>query len=329
MYDPIDFRQAYLEVSHEGWVSGTLCAGRQEIVMGAGRLIGNGDWGIGKTYDSLDLTLSRGNAKFVLLAGSPVLIVPTRLDQHKPGEHFYGVYGSIRNPLPSMTVEPYLLFKQNLAVTGEKGGIGDALIVAPGGRVAGNAPGRIDYSAEVVIERGSYSADRASAIGGTYIAGWTLNDSKLKPRISAQFSHASGDSNSKDGLRGTFDSFYASIHDYTSMTDQMGWKNMRGAKAAYDMSATGKLKFRAGFSELYLASTQDGLYNSSGTRIVLNRAATSRHVGSELGVQASYAFSKIFKASAGLSHLYAGQYLIQSKGSYGYNYPWVGFIGTF
>jgi hypothetical protein len=88
-----------------------------------------------RTFDALDLSVSRGAARFDLLAGSPVQIDPTRFDRHKPGEHLYGFYGSLKNIFHGMSVEPYLLFKQNLSVTSEIGLVGDALVASPGVRV--------------------------------------------------------------------------------------------------------------------------------------------------------------------------------------------------
>jgi hypothetical protein len=116
-----------------------------------------------RTFDALDLTLSAGRAKVDLIAGSAVQIDSTRFDRHKPGEHVYDAYRSIRRILPGMNLEPNVLFKQTLNVKSELGVAGDALVVSPGARVFGTAPGRIDYTLEVVAQRGSYSGDKITA----------------------------------------------------------------------------------------------------------------------------------------------------------------------
>jgi Alginate export len=329
LYDPLDLRQGYVELKFEGRPGVRFRAGRQELAFGGERLIGPADWGISRTFDALDLTLSAGQAKVDFIAGSTVLIEPTRFDLHKPGEHVYGAYGSVKRLLPGMNVEPYLLFKQTLNVKSETGVLGDALVLSPGARASGTAPGRIDYALEVVVQRGSYSSDKVVALGDTATVGWTLFDAAIKPRLSVEYNYASGDAATKDGERNTFDQFYPSNHNYYGMIDQFGWKNMKNARAGFDFLPLKKLKVRTDFNEFYLATVKDGLYNSSGTSVVLDRKATSAHIGSETNTVGLYQYSKVWKFGAGFGHLFAGEYLKESKVAYGYTYPYVMLLGNF
>jgi hypothetical protein len=329
MHDPLDLRQAYVSVAREGPVTATLRAGRQELAFGGERLIGPSDWGMSRTFDALDLSLVHGRARLDLLAGSPVLIDSSRFDRHKPGEHFYGAYGSVRNVAPGVNLEPYLLFKQTLLVKSETGVPGDGLVVSPGVRVFGKAPGRLDYIVEVVVQRGSYSADRVVATGQSYSAGWTVVNSAFQPRLSVEYNYASGDSTARDGRRGTFDQFYPSNHGYYGMIDQFGWKNLKNQRIGFDCLPSKKIKLRVDFNEFYLATVLDSLYNSGGNSAVLNRSATSDHIGSEVNTVALYQWSRIWKFGAGYGHLFAGGYLKQSKVGFGYTYPYLMFAGTF
>jgi hypothetical protein len=329
LYNPMDLRQAFAQLSFEGELNVQFRAGRQELAFGGERLIGPADWGISHTFDALDLTLSEGRAKVDLFAGSEVLINLSGFNEHKPGEHVYGAYGSIRRILPGMNLEPYVLFKQKLDVKSELGIIGDALVVSPGARLFGTTPGRLDYTMEVVEQRGSYSADRVSAAADSFVLGWTILNSSLKPRISAEYNYASGDPNNKNGVRDTFDQFYPSNHNYYGMIDQFGWMNMKNERVGFDFLPVKKLKIRADFNEFYLATVQDGLYNSSGSAIVTDRKATSSHIGSEINVVGLYQWTKIWKFGAGMGHLFAGEYLAESKYGFGYTYPYVMLLGNF
>jgi hypothetical protein len=273
--------------------------------------------------------VSAGRAKVDFIAGSTVVIDPEGFDYHKPGEHVYGAYGSIRHLLPGINLEPYLLFKQTANVKSETGMLGDALVLSPGGRAFGTAPGRIDYTLEVVAQRGSYSSDRVVALGDSSMLGWTLFDSVFKPRLSVEYNYASGDPAAKDGERNTFDQFYPSNHAYYGMIDQFGWKNMKNARAGFDFLPLKKLKLRTDFNEFYLATVRDGLYNSSGTSVVLDRKASSAHIGSETNTVALYEYSKVWKFGAGFGHLFAGEYLKEAKVAYGYTYPHVMLLGNF
>jgi hypothetical protein len=330
LYNPLDVRQLYFSVGRreENAVVWSLRAGRQELAFGGERVIGPADWGMSRTFDALDLTLGGGPVKVDLLAGSPVLIDDTRLDRHKPGEHFYGAYGSWKNVAPHLNIEPYALFKTNLFAKSEIGKIGGALVISPGIRFFGVLPGRIDYTAETLLQRGSYSSDKVLAHAYSGVVGLTILDTRWKPRVSAEYNYASGDTKNKDGNRGTFDQFYPSNHGYYGMIDQFGWKNLRNFRAGFDLQPTRKFKLRTDFNTFYLASVQDSLYGSSGTAVVLNRSATSAHIGNETNTVGLYQWTKIWKFGAGYGHLFAGDYLKQSKTNFGYSYPYVVFVGS-
>ena len=330
LYNPMDLRQGYIAVSKEGkWGVAQFRAGRQELAFGGERLIGPADWGMSRTFDALDLTLASGPAKVDFFAGSAVQIDSTRFDRHKPGEHFYGAYGSVGRLLPGMTIEPYVLFKQTLLVKSENGLVGDSLAASPGVRIVGKTAGRLDYVAEVLKQVGSYSSDRVTALGQSYVLGWTVIDSGIRPRLSAEYSYASGDATQKDGTRGTFDQFYPSNHGYYGMIDQFGWKNLKNWRTGFDFLAGKKLKVRTDFNQFYLATVQDSLYGSSGSSVVLNRKATSDHIGSEINTVALYQWTRTWKFGAGYGRLFAGGYLKQSKADFSYTYPYVMFVASF
>src|SRR5579884_648744 len=67
LYNPMDLRQGYIELGHEGETGIRFRAGRQELAFGGERLIGPADWGMSRTFDALDLTVSHGAAKFDFL----------------------------------------------------------------------------------------------------------------------------------------------------------------------------------------------------------------------------------------------------------------------
>jgi hypothetical protein len=167
------------------------------------------------------------------------------------------------------------------------------------------------------------------AWGQSYVAGWAVADVAWKPRVSVEYSYASGDSTYKDGRRGTFDQFYPSNHGYYGMIDQFGWKNLKNSRAGFDCLIGKKIKLRTDLNDFHLASVQDSLYNSSGSSIVLNRKATSDHVGWESNTVGVYQWSKVWKFGAGYGHLFAGSFLKQAKESMGYRYPYVFFTRSF
>ena len=90
-----------------------------------------------------------------------------------------------------------------------------------------------------------------------------------------------------------------------------------------------KLKVRTDFNQFYLATMQDALYGSSGSSVVLNRKATSNHIGSEMNTVALYQWSRIWKVGIGYGRLFAGAFLKQSKTDFSYTYPYLMFVGSF
>jgi hypothetical protein len=160
--------------------------------------------------------------------------------------------------------------------------------------------------------QGSYSSDKIVALGDSAVVGWTLFDVAIKPRLSLEYNYASGNA-AKDGEPNTFDQFYPSNHNYYGMIDQFGWKNMKNERAGFDFLPLKKLKVRTDFNEFYLATVQDGLYNSSGTSVVLDRKATSAHIGPETNTVGLYQYSKVWKFGAGFRQLFAGEYLKESR----------------
>ena len=323
LQNSLDLRQGYVQLgggeSRGQWIR----AGRQELVYGAGRLFSSGDWSnSAKSFDILRGQYYRPGVKLDFVAGSIVLLDASRFDRHKSGEHIYGTYESFDKLVPGMSIEPYFFAKTQGVATGELGSKGDALLVMGGLRFVGKAPGRMDYSFELLHQGGSYATDHISAWGGTYTLGWTVTPSGWKPRVSADYSHASGDRNSKDGRRGTFDLMYGSNQPFFGLTGLFGWKNIRTTRAGLDFSPLRRLTVMIDFRDYNLGTVQDGLYNSSGTQVFMNRKATSAHVGEGLDAQFAYAWPKGITTSIGLGSVFCGTYLHEVGQKDTYLYPY-------
>ena len=77
------------------------------------------------------------------------------------------------------------------------------------------------------------------------------------------------------------------------------------------------------YRDLSLVTTADGFYNSQNVRFLLNRQATSAHVGQALETVATYSAPHAITIAAGFGRLFAGQYLRQSGKPSGYVYPYL------
>ena len=324
IYNPADLRQGYVEIGSEGVRSMKARVGRQEMLFGSGRLIGGSDWGnCSRSLDAARLTYAQRGIKADLFEASPVQIDSSRFDRHKPGDHLWGSYFVFDRLISKSSVESYYLLRRQKQIAGEHGEIGNATLSTIGIRSSGRLPLHMDYAAEWARQFGIYARDRVSAMAGTYMLGWTVNDSEAKPRFSAEYNHASGDGANKDGRRQTFDQLFASSHSVYGLADQVGWRNMRDVRSGFGFLVTRKIKFQTDWNDFHLATVQDGLYNSAGVRTVLNRRATSTHVGMEADVQGVYQFSSSTSFGAGLARLFPGAYLKESTAGKAYTYPYL------
>jgi hypothetical protein len=321
--DPFDLRQGYIQLGG-GETSGQwLRAGRQEVMLGAGRIFTSLDWSNnGRSFDILRSAFYRPGVKLEILEGSVVNPDGERFDRHRPGEHFYGTYNTLDKLIPGASLEPYFFVKTQMNVTGELGGpAGSATLFIPGVRFAGKA-GRVDYSLELLHQGGSYSRDSVSALGGTYTLGWTFSKSGWRPRVSGDYSHSSGDKNPKGGVHRTFDQLYGGFWPFSSLTGLFGWKNIRDLRTGVDVTPFRNFKVLVDYRDIHLATTQDSLYNSSGTSAILYRNATSTHVGDGLDIQLIYSWPHGFSTATGVGTLFSGEYLHQAGQHSTYVYPY-------
>ena len=328
--DPFDLRQGWVQLGKSEESGQSIRFGRQEIIYGDGRIIGPGDWSnSGKDYDALRGRFVRPGVTLEMIAGSVVLTNPNGFDWHKPGEHVYGSYNTFNRLLPRTSIEPYYFMKTVLGVTGEKGPRSNSMEDIFGMRVAGKLPAWFDYTLEWVHEGGNYAHDHIDAIGYVYTAGWTMKPAPWKPRISGDLDYASGDSNSKDGVRGTFDLIYGSQQPFFSLTGLVGWKNIRNERAGVDFSPRKNMKVAVDFRNFNLATVQDGFYNAQATRVFLDRAATSAHVGEGVDTKLTLDWAHSLVTTFGVGTLSPGEYLHEVKQYSTYIYPYFTFTKRF
>ena len=323
--DPFDLRQAYVEVGALEGNGVRARVGREDMTIGSGRLVSVGDWSNdSKTFDVARATLTSGFLNMEVIGGSPVNLDTTRFDRHKAGEHFFMDYATFKTILPGGSVEPYFIAKTQYGtddVKSKDGHLGTADTLYAGMRVIGKLPGRFDYSVEGVKEAGHKSHDVVDAWGYVAGGGWTVNDAPAKLHFSSDYVWASGDDGKKDGFHEAFDCLYGLNQPLNSMTGQISWKNIEDWRAGFDLYPVKMLKVKIDYRDYWLATTQDGLYNSSGTRTVFDAKATSNHVGEGVDAQIILTLNRKTVIGFGLGKLSPGEYLKQAGKTTGLVYP--------
>src|SRR6202171_4427151 len=306
-----DVRQAYIQLgsSTEGWAD--VIVGRQVLAFGNERVIGPSDWvNAGRTFDAVRLDVHQTGYKVSLFASSVVIGVDGAMDHHLQGNNLYGAYGSFKNAIPGAPLEPYVLWRlapanAGLPETANRGHLNETTV---GLRLAGALPAAFDYEIEMDGQIGSLGANSIHAWAGYWSLGRTFRGVATAPRIFVESNYASGSKNPNGHTWGTFDEIYPSNHDKLGFADQFGRKNIQQVRAGVEETIGKNWKVRQTYEELWLATTRDALYASSGAiSISADPNATSRHIGQEVDISAQYQVNEGIAAGFGCARLFSGR----------------------
>jgi hypothetical protein len=299
--------------------------GRQELAFGEERLIGGVNWlNNARSFDAGRLTIKRKGVQVDAFAASVVTIQPDAFDKSGGGNALYGTYVALSTLVPKQAVEPFFFWRQSRGLAAELGGAATLHQATTGLRMAGKLPASFDYSGEAALQTGSVGPDSISAWASHSVIGKTFDGASLKPRLFAEFNHASGDANAKDGTRGTFDQLYPTGHEKYGLADQVGWRNINHARTGVELKPTSKWQVSGGYHSYWLASATDALYSAGGAVVARSSAGTAgRYVGQEVDVQTAYIYSSQLQVAGGFAHLIPGTFLKNTTRGHAYSYPFV------
>ena len=317
--NPADIRQAYVRLGRgDGPVK--LTVGRQLLNYGAQRMLGPLDWtNNSRTWDTVKLELGRPHAKVDLFASAVVENDPTRrIDHSRRGYNIHGAYGSFSRVVPNAVVEPYLLYR-----TGGQSGVASA-----GLRLA-SLPGKAalrgyDYQLEAVRQSGRYAGLAHRAWSLSVLGGKTMTSRRWSPRVSAEYSAASGDADPGDRTHRTFDHLLGTNHLFYGLVDAVGWQNMRNVRLGFDARPRKGVQFAADYHWLWVGTARDALYDVAGRATVRPRAGqTARSIGTELDFTVGWSVTPQWKAGGGVGRLFAGEFLKRNAGGASQLFPFV------
>lgn len=322
--DSMDLRQAYIELGDIEKQTVGVRVGRQELAFGDERLLGNANWlNTARSFDALRGTIRHGAFRADLFAARVVKQQDGEFDWSTPGNNLYGIYGGIAKLVPEATVEPYFLWRRQSGLKTKLGTPGVSNFGTVGVRWVGKLPANFDYGIEMDKQAGSLGTDTISAWAGHWVLGETLINTRFKPRFSVEYNYASGDRNPKDGTRGTFDQLYPTAHDKYGLADQVGWKNIRNARAGVELKLAKKWGLTGRYDAWWLADPHDALYNAASVVIARNTAGTAgRFVGQELDSVLAYSFLRYLQVSGGFGHIFPGTFLDHTTPGESYNFPY-------
>jgi hypothetical protein len=264
-----------------------------------------------------------------IFASSVVTARDHVFDRHVDGDNLHGVYGSLTRLIPQATVEPYAFWRVAPRVSAEAG-VGRLDSKTSGVRWAGKLPYATEYTAEMVMQRGSWGGDTVSAWAGFWRIGRAFGQSQWRPTLRLELNHASGDKDPNDRRHGTFDVLYPTPHDKYGLADQVGWKNVNHIGLIGEVRPKQQLILQAKVHDRWLDAARDGLYNSGGALLVRDRTGSAgTHVGKEIDLQASWAAMPGVQIAGGVGHMFAGEFLRHTTPGHVYTFVYTTLVYGF
>jgi len=312
-----------LSLGNVGLKKVAMRLGRQELTYGAQRLLGAFDWSnVSQTFDAGKVMLDFGDKNLrvdIFGGGKTPVKSPREMDGFYDGfandmiGGYYATYSKDKNFL----FDQYVIRRDTDGKTISFGQTGDGEVedYTIGGRVKGKfGTSSWDYELEVakqVGHSGRLDVDAQMAVG---IIGYTLSGN-WKPRASFEFDYASGDNNSLDGKRKTFDNLHPTNHLFYGFMDFVRLQNINNYRFQLTASPHKKVELATDFHLIYLDTPKDNLYAAGRTIKRATVAGADKYVGSELDLLAKLKVTDFCGMLVGYSHFFAGQFLSDTGAS--------------
>lgn len=329
--DTFDLHQAWLRLGQPREFPLVLQLGRQELIYGDQRWVGNADWSnLQRSFDAARLRFENDAFWVDVFAGRPVLPRDDYFNVANDYNWFSGSYAATRKLVPWQVTEFYFLARNVGAGSPDAlapglGGPGPRDIYTVGTRWA-SLPGRLggwDYSLEAAGQFGSINqggarlTQRACAIN--VAGGHTWKDVSGTPRVGVGYDFGSGDGNPTDGENNTVELLFGTNHRLYGNMDLLGLRNLHIPRVETSLKPVKGLTLSLAWLGFWLVETADYLYPESGAGRGGN--GYGRHpgfdsfVGQELDVLADWKPASWNTVRLGYGHFFAGDYIRQSLDS--------------
>lgn len=321
-----DLKLAYAELGdpEKHWFS--LRVGRQ-IINYNNTIIADSEWrNQGRSFDAAVLNLQSSRAHLGMFAASALVPQALGVSPHQEGNNIYGAYGRVDGVLGHSALEPFVLWRVQPAEAIQPAlskATGKEDEKAYGVRWKGWMDAALDYSAEVVVEKGRVGAEAIRAWAATGGAAYQFRNSAARSRIFAQYDFASGSGAPGDGVHRTFDTMYPTAHDRFGIVDQFGWQNIEAVRAGGTAELHRRWTVSAQGLDFWAASALDAVYNTSGSAIAVNKTDNGRHIGAEGDVYTWYELNRHFNLGAGHGWFGGGSFLAHVVTSHTYEYSYI------
>jgi hypothetical protein len=160
----------------------------------------------------------------------------------------------------------------------------------------------------MAVQRGWQAREPISASQGHWVFGYTLPDTRHKPRLYAELNRGSGDRDPHDGVHGAFDPLFPGTHDRWGAADQFCWTNLVHARSGMQYKVREGLTLGAAYDSFWLANRHDGVY-SGGKVIIASNGTAGNHIGQEGDLQAQWSPVRRTAVDVAFGRVFPGEFL--------------------
>ncbi|MDI6774846.1 MAG: alginate export family protein [Verrucomicrobiota bacterium] len=307
-HDPLDVREAHLDLRKIGGSPVGVKAGRQIIMYADQRVWTAGDWAnSGGSWDGIKLMWQSAAADVDGIYARRVIANPDRFNADYQPFDAWGVYAVVKNLPFALDIFHVLKQDQHRATAGESG-TNRLALNAVGARVNWKPVEGAEVGGTFAREFGDWGDDELDAWGGVASAGYTA-PAAWKPGAKLSYTYASGDSNPSDGKRETFDMLFGSAASYYGLMNLLAWMNLRDYQVDFTATPPGLDKIALSYHLFQLAEAKDAWYHSTARSV---RRDTTGQSGKDIGQEVDLVLSK--KVNGNLSvdvafcHFFAGKF---------------------
>jgi hypothetical protein len=324
--DRLDLYQAYLRLGDPKHFPVSLKVGRQELIYGDQRYVGNGDWcNMGRSFDSVKLRFENNAFWLDAFTGRVVLPQDGRFDNANHSDWFSGLYGSTRWIASWQDTDLFILASNVGSDSPAQGGQKPRDVYTVGTRWK-SVPGKLgkwDYLFEAASQFGSIPQSgkrldqRAYAVNVT--GGHTWEKAFGAPRMGLGYDFGSGDSNPADDRNGTFQMLFGTNHRFYGNMDLMGLRNMHIPRFEASLKPSKRVSLSAEWLGFWLTDTADYLYPETAAGRSQNgygrHPGFGSHVGQEIDFLVDWRATAWGQVRAGYGHFFVSDYIRRSINS--------------
>lgn len=305
--DALDLQQGFAEV----WLGESrdralqIRAGRMEMGFGSYRLVSSRDPTNARlNFDGIRATLALGGVTIDAFLTRPVEQKRGLFnDGENDAQTFWGVYSAF--PVTqdkSLNLDAYYfgLRRENARFNS---GVGTDDRHSLGSRVWGGRSG-IEYDVEGVFQFGTFAGEdiRAWTVASNLSYSW--QSVAGKPRVGIKANIASGDTDSRDGVAGTFYALFPR-QGYFSELNLFSPSNFYDVHPWMQIKPRDDLTFSISVDPFWKYSTADGVYGP-GRVVIPSTAASGRYVGTTVDLQIDWTISRQLSLTGYYGHFFKG-----------------------